>query len=270
MSHQLDGPRAKISRAKSQLAAFQTKLHDFFVSNPFDIGLAEFDGKPGHHNIRVKSDPPILPDEWGAIVGEIAHDLRSALDGLAWQLACNPGKETSFPIFYKIRKGGKLTSNFGKDGNGAIKKINKNLWPRIKAFQPYQYGNGGARSPLWRLHELNRIDKHRLMPVLAATPNHFEISGYHGGSRILGRVHLRLNAKVADVQPLGPTGATLLDPRTGRVYTDHNVRVEVNIMPTVLFGSSCEAVKGLFVTSTLRDMADKVSQVIESFSGEFE
>ena len=279
MPHKLDGPRAKIKRADYQFAAFQTELKDFFESNPYEVGLAEFDGREGHHNLRVKSGPSILPDVWGAVIGDIAHDLRSALDGLAWQLALlkvsNPGRNTSFPIFQfgctkKLRPDGTPVSQYSRDATRAIKKIDRKFWTRIESFQPFKLGNGGKSSPLFLLHELNRIDKHRLITVLAATPSGIKLSGHFGKSRLKRKVHLHPGAKVGDVQPLPARGVTVLDLDTLRVRREYEVLVNASITPTGLFGSSCDAVKGRYVTPTLRDMVDEVSRVIESFSEEFE
>lgn len=95
--------RPKVNRAKSRLASLQAALRDFFDSNSYEVVLGEFDEQAGHHELRVEGGPTSFPDEWGVVIGEIAHDLRSALDGLTWQLALRnvsePYRNTCFPIF---------------------------------------------------------------------------------------------------------------------------------------------------------------------------
>jgi hypothetical protein len=98
----LDGSRARIQRAQGQIEALRSVFQDFFGRNPYRVGLAEFDRNSAHHCLRVQGDVPPFSQEWGVIIGEIAHDLRSSLDGLAWQLAlsrtAHPNDRTAFPI----------------------------------------------------------------------------------------------------------------------------------------------------------------------------
>ena len=83
----LDGPRAKVKRAKSQLITLQASFERHFKLYPYSVIVAEFDEKAGHYHLRIQGGSPSFPDEWGVLIGEIAHNLRSALDLLAWQLA---------------------------------------------------------------------------------------------------------------------------------------------------------------------------------------
>ena len=119
--HPLDGPRAKIKRAESQVIALNDTLQRCFKRYPYSVGIAEFDRKAGRHNLRVKGGPPTFPDEWGVLIGEIAHNLRSALDGLAWQLALlkttAPYDRTAFPI-YLIGRTTRSRTRFGVIGDG--------------------------------------------------------------------------------------------------------------------------------------------------------
>ena len=126
------------------------------------------------------------------------------------------------------------------------------------------------------LNELNNADKHRLITVVTAVPASYTMVGtWVGGGGIKRGVSLYLNAKVGSVPPPPEEGFPFVDDsefaETGQVHImmKHEVDVETTITPGVLFGSSCDAVKGLVVIPTIRSMADEVSSVIESFVGKF-
>jgi hypothetical protein len=287
--HPLDGPRVKVERAKSQIVTLQACLQGFFKRYPYRVVVAEFDRKAGCYSLRVESTPPAFPNEWGVFIGEIAHNLRSALDGLAWQLALLetgvPYGRTAFPIYLvghtrrKTDAGTPFPSFWDKrDEVRELKSVPRSLWTRIEAFQPYKRGNGGRHSPLFLLHKLNNTDKHRLITVVAATVSGMQVSGLSGGSTLKVGVPLHLNAKVGSVCPLPAEGVRVLDIvndhvqiEDGRIRTriQCEVQVNTNITPGIRFGDSCDAVERLPVIRTLQRMANEVSRIIESFAGEF-
>jgi hypothetical protein len=88
------------------------------------------------------------------IAGEVVHSLRSALDHLAWQLvevAGNmPTSDTMFPIAKDINA-------YESSKIGKVKGMRSEAVKAIDALKPYKGGN----DLLWRIHELDIIDKHR-------------------------------------------------------------------------------------------------------------
>jgi len=279
--HPLDGPRAKVERAKSQLITLQATFQEFFKRHRYSITLAELDRNTGDQIIRV-SDAPSVPVEWGVIIGEIVHDLRSALDLLAWQLAllnkACPYGETMFPIYSKGRTKDTSKPHFWGKGHGLrlLKSIDMRYRKRIEAFQPYKRRNGGRRSPLFLLQQLNNTDKHRLITVLATAIAGFRFTGLvGGGSQFKVGVPLYLNAKVGHVRPLPADGVLVLDdpPLNAngklRTRTQREVLVKLDITPGIQFGEGCDTLKRLPVLKTLIDITGEVSRIIESFAGEF-
>ena len=98
----------------------------------------------------------LLRMEMGAIVGDIIHNLRSALDLLACDLVLANGgnpKGVYFPFF--------------KTADGLNKKIKDRDFNRagpdavalLTRYQPYE----GGDSPLYAIHLLDIIDKHRML-----------------------------------------------------------------------------------------------------------
>lgn len=280
--HPLNGPRAKVKRAKGQLITLQTAFQMLFKRYPYSVIVDKFDRKAGHYPLRIIGGPPALPDEWSVMIGEIAHNLRSALDLLVWQLALlstpEPYRDTAFPIFSightKRRRNGDFVPHFwGKRyGRRYLKSIDRRFWTRIEVFQPYKRENKRRQSPLFLLHELNNTDKHRLITVLVTTVGGMEFTGLvGGGSKFKVGVPIHENAKVGYVRPLPGNGAYVLDVSNGRpkIKLQKEVQVNLDITPGIRFGDGCDAIKYLPVIRTLKRIVDEVSRVIESFAGEF-
>lgn len=276
MPHKFDGPRAKISRAKSQVVSLESDQRRFFEQNPYEVRMAQFDESSGRYSLRVFDGPAALPTDWGAIIGEIAHDLRSALDGLVWQLIKKDSKiesaKSQFPIF--------LYGPLSLIRSNPDQRFDLDWWRfdglyrshriALEAHQPYKRGNQGRRNPLFLVHELNRVDKHRQIPVVVPALGSVRVTGFSGGTELRLRGDLRPNAIIGNVRPLPARGVLTIDLSTGQIHTQHAARVDVVITPYTVFGEGCSAVKGLPVIRTLDHVANEVTRVVESFSREFD
>lgn len=94
--------------------------------------------------------------------GELLHDLRSALEHLAWELVevsgGEPTENTSFPVL-KTRPEPNRKGVHPKPGlAGGVSEAGAAV---IDAAQPYQWGARYAEHPVWVLDKLWNIDKHR-------------------------------------------------------------------------------------------------------------
>jgi hypothetical protein len=95
--------------------------------------------------------------------GDVIHNLRSALDHLAWELA---KWETGFPpeprdCFFPI---GRDRENYKSMKRRAVAGMSPEAKKAIHKLRPYKGGN----EALWRIHHLDIVDKHR----------HLLIAGY--------------------------------------------------------------------------------------------
>ena len=124
---------------------------------------------------------------WGAIVGEIIHNLRCALDYMIYQLviletgAEPTGKRNQFPIF-------KTESGFESRGVPQMLQgiaSNKTI-ALIKSLQPFATGDD-VQSPLWRLQEFSNWDKHRAIGLTCVSAYEIKASGIRG-SELLTRL----------------------------------------------------------------------------------
>jgi hypothetical protein len=162
----LRGIRIKIDRAKKHLADLNAAIRTFQNGWPYTIKI-EKDEKTGYETHKFFLLVPI-PDEWGAIVGDCVHNLRSALDLLACELIrANggiPGDYAAFPV----------GSNFTHFNSSAVRRINGASADAIKLvrrLKPYDGGN----DTLWRLHRIDIADKHQLLIPVAAAHKEFGV-----------------------------------------------------------------------------------------------
>jgi hypothetical protein len=115
-------------------------------------------------------EPGLLP-LWGAIFGEIVHDLRSALDQLVCQFVILnggvPDREHSFPVRGKEPANGfgvevrrEWIDNGGRRRHGPLFGVSDKAVALIERSQPYKGGNTSLVSDL---HELWNADKHQTL-----------------------------------------------------------------------------------------------------------
>ena len=278
--HPLDGCRAKVRRAIQQVNALDTEFGEITRPELYKIVRAEINPKTRKQTLRISS--PIksledIPPHWSVVVGEICHDLRSALDYLACQLAildtgnlrvCDD--DTSFPIYlFGPRKrpasGIRKWQAYGVP-NG-IRFLQSTHIAQIERLQPYHGRNGKRFSSLWLLHELNIADKHRQIQVL--------VTQLRGVTLRLGQqTEMTINLRGFSVKVDGievKTGMPLINgAKVGHpIDAEPNVDVNLGIHPQIRFTQGCDAVKGFPVISTLHRLTDTVSDIIESFTLEF-
>jgi hypothetical protein len=138
-----------IEHLKAEIAAFKER-QPYRVRQEKESGL-------GNHVCYFELLEPI-PRPIGLIAGECTHQMRATLDNLAWQLGfehlgMEPHTRTSFPVF--IREEG-----FESHGKGFIADLPNAARQIIVRVQPYHRPERGNH-PLWVLHRLWNVDKHR-------------------------------------------------------------------------------------------------------------
>ena len=173
MSHPLDGARAKVQRAKEQIKDFDGVL-TAFINDPNSIVSEKNDGETVV-SIRITQ---AITLRWSVIAGEIAHNLRSALDHVAWRLTNGTGGDwTYFPVYDQREK-------YESSAKGKLKGISAAARAVIESLQPYNRGDQFSQDPLYRLHHLNSLDKHRSLHFVGVRLGPMSISiGLAPGSR---------------------------------------------------------------------------------------
>jgi hypothetical protein len=171
----LAGIREKLHRAESHLNDLDVEMSAFTDGMPYPLG----DPKPNADHtvwvIPLKLRRP-LPLLWGVVLGEVVHDLRSALDHTIFQLTLDyMGSElqrTGFPISDKPgnwdqRGGSKTPDNplgFAQvSAMYQLRGVGKGVVDYVRRLQPYTLPNKPQLSAMWALHLLWNQDKHRLL-----------------------------------------------------------------------------------------------------------
>ena len=150
----------KTARALEHLEALKVELKRFYDSSPYTI--TRFDNvESGRHVVRVQMKD--VSDRTAILAGDFVHNLRSALDHAVFSLAVHatkavPKKRLQWPVLE--------TPN-----NETLKQQTEGVPAEavaiMESLQPYHQGAGDAfkRSPLWQLHKLDIIDKHRRVAI---------------------------------------------------------------------------------------------------------
>lgn len=184
MAHPLAGAWQKVGRARQHLDILKHETDIVARKNPCKA-VSEDDPKTGHVVLRVRlpNGPFQIPSRLGLIAGDAVHNLRSALDHLAYQLAkagTGATRTTQFPLMedpddYRDREGRLLAGIVERH-----RTVIKSLQPYHARQPPQSWIDSGVvdlRDPLAMnlslllIGRLDNIDKHRgLLPGTALAP----------------------------------------------------------------------------------------------------
>ena len=161
---QLGGALTKLQRAEEHLGQLVAE-HQSFVHerNPYRM-LREADPEPNCYVWRAKIVEPPPLEKWGSIAGECVHALRSALDHTAFELVRfrNPAATYSeFPIYVN----GIGQDSWDTRGKFKLPGVDRKVMAQAKWLQPYRRAE--RHDPLWRVHRLDIIDKHRHLNIVS-------------------------------------------------------------------------------------------------------
>lgn len=251
--------RVKIERAKKHICDLQGERKGFLDTKPYVFGAQRYPQtrKPVYYMVSVQD----IPGRLGAIAGDVLHNLRSALDHLAYQLVFvgtggrGPFKHVYFPIFECSKKyeAGKM---------GKVQGMRPDAIKAIDETKPYK----GGTDALWQLHRLDNIDKHRVIIIIGSEFHSMDVSP------LLLRM---LRGMLPDQTPLPTMPAINLLPenrlfplKAGDIlFTDlPDAEVKQNMPFTfeVAFGEP-GILEGDPLLETLQHMTDLVDNLILSF-----
>ena len=245
------GPRIKIDRAKRHIIDLKAEIDAFHARDPYRV-LSHEDSQAGQRVIRVKVIEEI-PSSWGAAIGDVVHNLRSSLDLLMNDLVVmagnQPHRSTQFPVGIEVKE---LKPSFFEKVRGAEPRTIK----LIKRLKPYE---GGIGSALWRLHELDIRDKHRLLVPVGAAHRNVIFRPHIPTSDGIELPLLSFAIRPADRQfPLRDGAELYREPLVMAVNTDPQVTLEI------AFGDG-QIFEGEPVIETLAQLAQAVDRVIGAF-----
>lgn len=239
----------RLDRADENIKAVKGLVVAYYTSEA-DRLTARLD--PAQGTLAARTDARRPPERFFTIVGDILHELRSALDHMAWRLVelegNIPNEHTKWPILttpptpYQQgpNKGASPPPNIVPGVSPMAREI-------AKRHQPYQLGQYAQMHDLYWLHELNIIDKHRHVAV--------DTSGWYRNIAYTGHPGRSPVDLVASIQSVSEYGAEIL--LTGHPEVD----VDLGATFQILVHEAAIGVKRE-VIGTLDEMRDVVGTVI--------
>jgi hypothetical protein len=207
MSPGVGRPDLKLQQAGVHLKNLKQAIDTYRYDGSFHVEQARRqDANAIDFTLRVTSPPPI--DEWSLIVGDCIHNMRAALDQLAWQLDSEPTAGpggTAFPVYAKKPKNWPTPT---------VARMPAAAQAIIEGLQPYNEPTPDRieRHPLATLHALDISDKHHVLIAAVEKVAGDTIAGLPFGSSVESVVFPPFadGAKVATVTyPAGEPTPTL-------------------------------------------------------------
>jgi len=246
--NRIDGIRLKIERAKKHIRDLDHRIEIFGESKPYTIGAKPHTVPEIKHTTLYVASVSTIPDDFALIIGDAIHNLRSSLDHLVWQLVeaggGTPNERTAFPICFGAKGPQQYASAIG---SGEIKAMPPDAEKALRAIQPYVTSD----DTLWHLHDLDRIDKHRLIIAVGTALLDWHVSVSEDLTIPFPTTprHLIAGYEIVNI----PTATY---ERTGH----QNFKLGIDIA----FGES-EIVAGKPVLETVNYMAQFVGSIVASF-----
>jgi hypothetical protein len=194
----LQGVQLKLTRAREHFDHLRQELLAYDERNPYE-GIAEVsdDGLEWLLRAAVHEEPNPY---WSTIIGDVVHNMRSALDYLTCELVLTNGgtvtNSTLFPIYEQ-------KSRYERGAGSKTAGMDPRAAELIETLQPY-YAPTPSEHPLAVLAYLSNGDKHRTLQLArwatdrlrqeieaAGGPAHIELVEAHQGPIANGDVIVR-------------------------------------------------------------------------------
>jgi len=191
---------------------------------------------------------------WSPVIGDCVQNLRAALDHMVWQLAPASARRDyprslEFPIFSDATK-------YGITASGRIGSLPAAAQKIIESVQPFREADY-VQDPLWQLHTLANIDKHRRLHVgdVSLEAVTLDVRG--------SRLQTMWQAAPPPVRAReGMVVATVAEAEIRRFGERFTFQVQPRAFLTIAFEDSGE-VTGEGVIGTLRSIRDRVGDVLD-------
>ena len=229
----------------------------------------------------VSVNPTQAPRELALLIGDCLHSFRVSLDHLAYQMAVriqDPPKPevaeaSGFPIIghrpISAKRKGRGKGDDDRFADSAAHKLQslpRAIISEIRKVQPYQTGPGWDKHALWVLSELERVSKHRELPValLSITSHAFTPPGLAETGR--GVLSGDLLAYIESLRLDGP-----IEGRTDLMrylyWTDTTparkpMKLDIRPVFEVAFAKESPAANGVAVGKTLTIIRDYIAKEV--------
>ena len=176
MAHPLDGIRAKLKRAEENIKNLEREITLFFDYGP-NRAVPDNDMQAIQKLADLHVDRPV-PIRFSVLAGEIVHQLRSALDHLAWQLSSDSyrkkrPKVIAFPIFKTDPAKEKKMKSYARKVEG----MSRTAKALVERLQPYKSSASGGHL-LQIIEEMDVVEKHRELIFMTRAFRHIRYPGW--------------------------------------------------------------------------------------------
>ncbi|MBI1954902.1 MAG: hypothetical protein HYS38_00750 [Acidobacteria bacterium] len=174
--HPLAGIREKLKRAEENIINLEREINLFLDYGGY--GSVSDNNVQAIEKLRELHLGREVPIRFSVLAGEIIHQMRSALDHLAWQLSNKTYREKcpaaiEFPIFKKDP----TKENKTKEYTRKVQGISPPAQAIIESLQPYK-GNAPGNHLLQIIHEMDITEKHRELIFITGTFRHIQYPGW--------------------------------------------------------------------------------------------
>jgi hypothetical protein len=176
VSGQLISSRLKIHRAAEHLNS-ANRLFESFAKSDFYRWDNKADGK--EHLIAEVTAVDQVPAEFSLLIGDAAHNIRSALDHIAFRFAKPQSSTEEGRVAFPINSRPEWFANSSKT---RLPGVSANVLALFEKFQPYNSRKIAETELLLAVSCINNWDKHRAIPVALTSMEVFavetSITGY--------------------------------------------------------------------------------------------
>jgi hypothetical protein len=252
----LKDSRAKLRRAQEHFDMLKGQIDTFLEAKPYRVVV-----DPPVDDlfiVRLDNAPDIPAEDWALIIGDCVHNLRAALDYIAWRLAGSDPDDTNtqFPIFLTTEKWDRFSAK-------CIKRMKPEAQAILKKGQPFDRPDP-ENTALGGIYILDNADKHKLLTVVAACPRHFAVEwAQHGGTPDVPPPAAGVRVAINPAMSGNTVLAAIHDP-----YASSDVQMQPELTPDIAFGQSLFAGPNYTaVLDSLEATIREVATVIETFEG---
>jgi hypothetical protein len=155
--------RTKLDRAQEHVNQLLGEV-DAFADNNSYVFVPDHNADLTEHYLHLRLRDPFPGERWGAILGDAAHNLRSALDHLVYAVAIHESGREQPPehsrLMFPVLDPPKPLPI------GKVRTLSGPVQAAIQTAQPDP--TRLVDSPLWTLDQLDIADKHRVIHVALA------------------------------------------------------------------------------------------------------
>jgi hypothetical protein len=202
MNLDLNECHARRAWASQHVVRLREAIEAYEQRDPYVI-RQDFD--PVAYTSSVYVTPKPMSMEISFMAGDVVHNLRSALDHLAWQLAVAIDNRTpTFPlvddpdggtwkrVLFPLRSKEYASESWLPERLAGASDEIKTF---IKEIQPYAAADNPRDATVWKLQELSNADKHRV-PLVAVPSLH------RTGMLSIKTLHSRVRCRIVDLAPV--------------------------------------------------------------------